>query len=76
MALDDTRLRDLLTQSPAQQLFDLPRQPVAPGFGILDSMDIVLQHDLLRRMIKAHRGEPASICQGPGASPVVNPVVT
>jgi hypothetical protein len=55
---------------------DLPRQPVASAFGILNSMDIVLQHDLLRRMIKAHRGEPASICQGPGASPVVNPVVT
>ena len=25
----------------------------------LDSMDLVLQHDLLRRMIKVHRGEPA-----------------
>lgn len=57
------------------QLFDLPRQPVASGFGILDCMDIVLEDDLLCRMIKAHRGEPPSIGQGPRANPVINLVV-
>jgi hypothetical protein len=37
------------------QLFDLTRQPVASEFGVLDGMDIILQHDLLRRMIEAYR---------------------
>ena len=27
-----------------QQLLDLPGQPVAPGFGILDGVNVVLQH--------------------------------
>jgi hypothetical protein len=40
------------------QLLDLPRQPVEPGFGILDGVNVVLQHDLLRRMGKAYRGQP------------------
>ena len=38
-------------------------------------MDVVLQHDLLCRMIEAHRGQPASIGQGPGANSAVDPVM-
>src|SRR4051812_18857584 len=58
------------------QLFDLTRQPVASEFGVLDGMDIILQHDLLRRMIEAYRGQPTSIRQRPGPSPSINPVMT
>ena len=35
---------------------------------ILDGVNVILQHDLLRRMGKAHRGPPAPIGQGPGTS--------
>ena len=58
-----------------QQFIDLAREPVAPGFGVVDGMDIVLQHDLLRRMIEAHRGQPALIRQSPGAKSAVDPVM-
>jgi hypothetical protein len=38
-------------------------------------MDVVLQHDLLRRMIEMHRGQPTPIGQGPGAGPAVDLVM-
>jgi hypothetical protein len=61
---------------PAWQHFlNLPCQPVTSGFGILDSVDVILQDDLLCRMIKAHRSQPASIGHGPGANPPVNLVM-
>jgi hypothetical protein len=58
-----------------QQLLDLFRQPVALRLGILDGMDIVLQHDLLRRMLEPHRRQPASIGQTPGPSATINPLM-
>jgi hypothetical protein len=53
----------------------VPGQPVASGFGILDSVDVILQHDLLRRMVEAHRGQPAVIGQRLGTRPAVDPVM-
>ena len=50
----------------------MPRQPVEPGFGVLHGVDVILQHDLLRRMGKAHRRQPAAVGQGPGPSPSVD----
>jgi hypothetical protein len=38
-------------------------------------MDVVLQHDLLCRMIEAHRGQPASIRRSPGAKSAVDSVM-
>src|SRR3981189_3662289 len=58
-----------------QQLLDLLRQPIASGLSFLDSMNVVLPHDLLSRMLEAHRRQPASVSQGPGASPAVNPLM-
>ena len=58
-----------------QQLLDLLCQPVASGLSFLDSVNVVLQHDLLSWMLEAHRRQPASIGQGPGASPAVNPLM-
>ena len=43
------------------KLFDPRRQPIAPGFALLDGMDIVLQDDLLCRMREAHRGQPTPV---------------
>jgi len=37
--------------------------------------DVILQHDLLRRMLETHRGQPAPIGLGPGTSPAVDPVM-
>jgi hypothetical protein len=48
---------------------------VAPGFGVLDRIDVVLQHDLLRRVLEPHRRQPAPVSQGPGASPARDPLV-
>jgi hypothetical protein len=42
--------------------------------GILDSVDVILQHDLLGRMLETHRGQPAP--KGLGASPAVDAVMT
>jgi hypothetical protein len=39
---------------------DSPRQPVEPGFGVLQGLNIILQHDLLRRMGTAHCGQPVA----------------
>jgi len=58
-----------------QQLLDLPRQPVEPGFGVLDHVNVVLQHDLLRRMGKAYRGQPTPIVQRPRPNPAIDLVV-
>jgi len=30
----------------------LSRQPIEPGFGVLDGVNVILQHDLLCRMAK------------------------
>jgi hypothetical protein len=42
--------------------------------GILDSVDVILQHDLLGRMLETHRRQPAP--KGLGASPAVDAVMT
>jgi hypothetical protein len=39
----------------------LLRQPVEPGFGVLNGVNVVLQYDLLRRMGKAYRGQPTPL---------------
>lgn len=48
---------------------NLPRQPVAPAFGILNSMNVILQYDLLRWMVEVHRGQLASGIQIGVSSP-------
>jgi hypothetical protein len=57
-----------------EHFLNLPCQPVASGLGILDSVDVILQHDLLGRMLETHRGQPAP--KGLGASPAVDAVMT
>jgi len=52
-----------------QQLLDLLGQPVDPGFGVLDGVNVILQHDLLRRMGKAYRGQPAAIASVQARAP-------
>jgi len=55
-----------------QQLLDLPRQPLEPGFGVLHSVNIILQHDLPCRMGKAYCRQPAPIGQRPGTNPAID----
>lgn len=38
-----------------EQLLDLLNQPGDPLLGVFNGMDVVLQHDLLRGMVKPHR---------------------
>jgi hypothetical protein len=38
-------------------------------------MDVILQHDLLCRMGKAHRRQPTTVGERPGAGAAVNPLV-
>jgi hypothetical protein len=38
----------------------------------LDGVNVILQHDLLRRMGEAPRGQPAAMGQGPGTNPLVD----
>src|SRR6185295_20186070 len=59
-----------------QQLLDLSRQPVTPSFGVLDGVNVILQYDLLRRMIEAHRRQPPLVRQGPRTSPAVDLLMT
>jgi hypothetical protein len=49
-------------------LGDLPRQSINPPFCIRDRVNVILQHDLLGRMIKAHRCQPAAISLRPGSN--------
>jgi hypothetical protein len=53
----------------------LSRQPIEPGFGVLDGVNVFLQHDLLCRMGKAYRGQPASIGQYPRPNPAIDLVM-
>ena len=55
-----------------QMLGDLPRQSINPLFRIGDRVNVILQHDLLCRMIKAHRRQPAAISLRPGPSSTVS----
>src|ERR1700688_2283321 len=41
----------------------------------MDGMNVVLEHDLLRRMIEAYCRQPSSIGEGPGPGTMVNPLV-
>ena len=41
-----------------------------------DGVNVILQHDLLRRMGKAYRGQPAAIGQRPGTSSSIDLIVT
>ncbi len=45
--------------------FDLLGQAVHTDFSVGHGMNVVLQNDLARRVSEAHRGEPATISQGP-----------
>src|ERR1700727_1595251 len=56
-------------------LGDLQRQSVNPPFRIGDGINVVLQHDLLCRVIKAHRRQPTSISLGPGPNAGIDPPV-
>jgi class 3 adenylate cyclase len=42
-------------------------------FGVLDGVDLILQHNLLRRMDEAHCGQPAPIGQRPGPTAAIDP---
>src|SRR5271165_4525722 len=57
-------------------LGDLQRQSVNPAFRIGDGINVVLQHDLLRRVIKPHRRQPASISLGPVPNAGIDPPVS
>jgi hypothetical protein len=41
------------TDQCRRQLPILQRQPVAPGFGVPDEVDLILQHDLHHRIGKS-----------------------
>nr|WP_211103768.1 hypothetical protein [Azospirillum argentinense] len=55
-----------------QQILDLPCQAFNPSLGVCDRMDVILQHHLLGGVIKAHRGQPAPIGQGPAPLAGIN----
>jgi hypothetical protein len=57
-------------------LGDLPRQSIDPPFRIGDCINVILEHDLLRRVIKAYRRQPASISLGPGPDAGIDPPVS
>lgn len=48
-----------------RQLFDPLGQAVHTGLSVGHGMNVVLQNELARRVIEAHRGEPATVRQGP-----------
>jgi len=43
--------------SPAHRL-DLRRQPVAPGFGGFNRLNVILEHDMMHRVLEAQTREP------------------
>ena len=45
------------------------------SLGILDRMDVVLQHDLLGGVVEANRGQPAPIRPGPAADAAIDPAM-
>jgi hypothetical protein len=45
------------------------------AFGVLDGVNVILQHNLLRRMGKAYSGQPAAIGQRPTTSPSIYAIV-
>ena len=59
------RLNDGRHRPSRNQILDLLHQASGPLFGVMNGMDIVLQHDLLGRVVEANRRQPAAIGQGP-----------
>src|SRR6516165_5504500 len=55
-----------LTASP-----DLRRQPIAPRLGGFDRRDVVLEHDMMHRLLELEPRQPAAMQLGPGRSPVM-----
>ena len=47
------------------QGFDLSGQAIAAGLGVFDDLDIVLQDDLLGRLLETQRRQPTPMCQRP-----------
>ena len=52
------------------------RQSINPPFRIGDRVNVILQHDLLCRVIKAHRRQPAAISLRPGSNAGIDPPVS
>ncbi|AXQ95427.1 hypothetical protein D0Z66_16590 [Cereibacter sphaeroides] len=63
-------------QAPARhQVGDLPGEPLDAGLGIGHGMDMILQHNLLRRVREPHRRQPAAIGLRPALLPGIDPAV-
>ena len=60
-------------KAPArQQVRDLASQAFDPSFGIGHGIDIVLEHNLLRRVREPHRREPATVRDRPALLPGID----
>ena len=57
------------------QLPDLLAQAVAAALGLVDRVDLLLQHDLLRRVREAQPGQPAPVRRRPGLAAGEHPAV-
>jgi hypothetical protein len=54
-----------------QQRRDLRGQPIAPRRGRVDRLDVILEHEMVGRLLKAQTGEPPAMQLGPGGTPVM-----
>ncbi len=59
----------------APKVADLAGQPIAPRLGVIDGVEVFLEHDLLGRMIETKTGEPSPMGLGPMAPATIDPVV-
>ena len=63
-------------EAPArQQGRDLPGQSLDSGLGVGHGMDIILEHDLLRRVFKANRRQPVRVRLRPALLAGIDPAV-
>jgi hypothetical protein len=59
-------------QRPVRQhRLDLRRQSIAPRLGALDRRDVILQHNVMDRLLEAEPGQPAAMQLGPRRPPIV-----
>ena len=58
-----------------QELLDLALQTLEPRLGVLDRVDVVLEHDLLGGAVEADRGQPAAVRLVPAPHAAVAPAV-
>ena len=54
-----------------QHRFDLCRQPIASGLGGFDCRNVVLEHDMMHRLLELEPRQPAAMQLGPCRAPVM-----